>query len=184
MHLQLASVHNCTCLYPARHSRPWAKVFSSISVQLTSLPRGPSLTDFSCLVSSCCSLSTLPLHLLGHSMGGGVALAAAALLPTLPVRSLTVIIITIITIIIALLPTLPNRSLTVFEPNLFSILAAGNSQERQVKAVRSFVATVYLKLQVLKAASHFFEAMLAAAEKEDWEVWGQTFHAFWFKGMW
>ena len=24
--------------------------------------------------------------------------------------------------------------------------------------------------------------MLMAAEKEDWELWGRTFHAFWFKG--
>jgi len=86
-------------------------------------------------------------HFLGHSMGGGLLLAGAGLMPHISPKLL---------------------SLTVFEPNLFSLLTAGNREEREQARV----------------GEKFFDAMLAAAGREDWDAWGQTFYQFWFPGEW
>jgi len=59
-------------------------------------------------------------------------------------------------------------SLTVFEPNLFLLLAAGNEEEKQGA----------------KVGAEFFNTMLAAAAEKNWELWGETFHKFWFPGDW
>ena len=86
-------------------------------------------------------------HFLGHSMGGGLLLAGAGLMPQISPKLL---------------------SLTVFEPNLFSLLTAGDREEREQA----------------REGERFFDAMLAAAGREDWDAWGQTFYQFWFPGEW
>ena len=59
-------------------------------------------------------------------------------------------------------------SLNVFEPNLFCLLTAGNDEEREMA----------------KVGEEFFDNMLAAAYRDDWDAWGQTFYQFWFTGDW
>ena len=86
-------------------------------------------------------------HFLGHSMGGGLLLAAAGSRPQMNSKLV---------------------SLSVFEPNLFSLLIAGNREEREQA----------------RAGEKFFRNMLDAADREDWEAWGQTFYHFWFTGDW
>jgi len=86
-------------------------------------------------------------HFLGHSMGGGLLLAAAGLRTQMTNKLV---------------------SLNVFEPNLFSLLTAGNKEERVQGRV----------------GEEFFSEMLAAAAAEDWDAWGRTFYHFWFTGDW
>jgi len=107
--------------------------------------RDPDITDFVALLTS--ANAPTPTHLIGHSMGGGIALAAAGTSPELKLSSIS-----------------------VFEPNLFSLLAGGGSEDQEV----------------LNEALKFFEGMLDYANREAWEQWGQLFHAFWFddQGSW
>merc|ERR1712043_80611 len=59
-------------------------------------------------------------------------------------------------------------SVCVYEPNLFSLLLAGNTEEQMS----------------LAEGSVFFEQMMAAATAEDWDMWGKLFYQFWFDGKW
>eukprot|EP00092_Neocalanus_flemingeri_P033767 GFUD01036714.1.p1 GENE.GFUD01036714.1~~GFUD01036714.1.p1 ORF type:complete len:215 (-),score=73.28 GFUD01036714.1:69-677(-) len=59
-------------------------------------------------------------------------------------------------------------SLTVFEPNLFCLLAAGSEEEKEMARV----------------GEEFFDNMLAAAQRDDLDAWGETFYQFWFTGDW
>jgi len=111
--------------------------------------RRQTIQDHAAMVSSAV-LAARPeasWHLIGHSMGGGSVLAAAATQPELSSRL---------------------SSVTVFEPNLFSLLQAGNQEEQRV----------------LADGDLFFHHMLKAAAEEDWDLWGKLFYRFWFDGNW
>jgi len=111
--------------------------------------RTPYLTDLTAMVENVMEAEEKGQwwHLTGHSMGGGLALATAGLNTKISSRL---------------------KSLTAFEPNLFSLLLAGNSQE----------------LEQAEVGREFFSRMLKAADLEDWDTWGQTFYEFWFQGDW
>lgn len=70
----------------------------------------PDIADYVAILTS--TNATTPVHLIGHSMGGGIALAAAATCPNLKLSSLA-----------------------VFEPNLFCLLAAGSSEDEKMYGV-------------------------------------------------
>jgi len=82
-------------LYGYGRSQPWPS------------DRTPDMADFVDLLI--CANAPSPVHLIGHSMGGGIALAAAATSKNLKLSSIT-----------------------VFEPNLFGLLAAGSPHDRKM----------------------------------------------------
>lgn len=71
--------------------------------------RPPTMADLTAIVGAAAGASPPPTHLVGHSMGAGVALAAVAQLPTLPISSIA-----------------------VFEPNLFCLLTLGLDHDKEV----------------------------------------------------
>jgi len=82
-------------LYGYGRSQPWPS------------DRSPDMADFMALLTS--ANAPPPVHLIGHSMGGGIGLAAAATSKNLKLASIT-----------------------VFEPNLFCLLSAGSSDDRKM----------------------------------------------------
>jgi len=79
-------------LYGYGSSQPWPS------------DRTPDIADFVNVLTS--ANAPPPTHLIGHSMGGGIALAAAT--------------------------SMKLSSITVFEPNLFCLLAAGGSDDHKM----------------------------------------------------
>jgi len=79
-------------LYGYGSSQPWPS------------DRTPDISDFVNVLTS--SNAPSPTHLIGHSMGGGIALAAAT--------------------------SMKLSSITVFEPNLFCLLAAGGPDDHKM----------------------------------------------------
>jgi len=109
------AVHASGCSY-----KQWGKIGPLLSCSLVapnlygygrSEPwpsnRTPDIADYVALLTS--AKAPPPVHLIGHSMGGGIALAAAATSPDLKLSSIT-----------------------VFEPNLFCLLAAGTPDDRKM----------------------------------------------------
>jgi len=74
--------------------------------------RPPTMADLTAIVGAAAGASPPPTHLVGHSMGAGVALAAVAQLPNLPISSIA-----------------------VFEPNLFCLLTLGLDHDKEMWAV-------------------------------------------------
>ena len=110
--------------------------------------RKQTLNDHVLMVTAAVSATGKSLvHLIGHSMGGGAVLAAAGSSTDLADKL---------------------ASLTVFEPNLCSLLLAGNAEEQRVVA----------------DGDGFAHEMIKAAEKEDWDTWGRIYCQFWMDVRW